>query len=152
MERSAGKGAAAYYDMQILREGIEDIEQNYTRFVILQKIRETTEEADKTSVVFSLNNIPGALFKSLSVFALRDIDLAKIESRPLHGSPWSYFFYVDFFGAVDDPRSVKALDHLQEITTFFKVLGSYKQGKSIEKWDGQTAKRIVRIVKEKLNI
>jgi prephenate dehydratase len=59
---------------------------------------------------------------------LRDLNLAKIESRPLRGKPWEYLFYLDFFGRVDDPVSQKALGHLQEITDFFRVLGCYPQG------------------------
>ena len=84
-------------------------------------------ENPKTSIVFALKNIPGGLFKSLSVFALRDIDLYKIESRPLMGSPWEYIFYLDFSGDIRDEVSKKAIAHLEEIARFFKFLGSYPQ-------------------------
>ncbi|MCB0181622.1 MAG: bifunctional chorismate mutase/prephenate dehydratase, partial [Anaerolineae bacterium] len=76
----------------------------------------------------SMDNLPGSLFKSLAVFALRDIDLTKIESRPLQGKRWQYFFYIDFLGSMAEERCQNALNHLQEITTFFKVLGSYPRG------------------------
>jgi prephenate dehydratase len=83
----------------------------------------------KTSIVFSTKNIPGVLYKSLSVFALRDINLLKIESRPLHGSHFEYLFYLDFEGNAGDTAQRNALNHLQEITTFYRLLGSYPEGR-----------------------
>jgi prephenate dehydratase len=82
------------------------------------------KSANKTSVAFSLRNSPGALFKALSVFALRDLNLSKIESRPRRGSPWEYVFYADFLSGVDEPARL-ALRHLAEISEFVKVLGIY---------------------------
>ncbi len=122
----ASRQAAKDYDMQIIRKEIEDIPENYTRFYIISKAAQTFNNADKTSIIFSIKNIPGALFKSLSVFALRDIDLLKIESRPLRGKPWEYFFYLDFAGNMKEERCRNAIRHLEEITSFLKVLGSYK--------------------------
>jgi prephenate dehydratase len=80
--------------------------------------------ADKTSIAFKVKNVPGALFKALSVFALRDISLSKIESRPMRGRPWEYVFYVDFLRGDDDPAR-NALHHLGEVADFVKVLGIY---------------------------
>jgi prephenate dehydratase len=80
--------------------------------------------ANKTSIVFQVKNVPGALFKSLSVFALRDITLSKIESRPWRGRPWEYVFYVDFLRGDDEPAR-NALRHLGEVAEFVKVLGIY---------------------------
>ncbi|MDW7682149.1 MAG: prephenate dehydratase, partial [bacterium] len=80
---------------------------------------------NKTSIVFAAKHIPGALFKSLSVFFLRDINLLKIESRPLRGKPWQYIFYLDFEGDLHQPNCQNALNHLEEIAQFAKVLGSY---------------------------
>lgn len=123
----ASRRAAEFYGMEIIKEGIEDIAENFTRFLLLKKDRFVPQGANKTSIVFSTANIPGALFKSLSVFALRDIGLSKIESRPLHGKPWQYLFYVDIEDNIENERCRNAINHLQEITNFFKVLGCYCQ-------------------------
>ncbi len=80
--------------------------------------------ANKTSIAFKVKNVPGALFKSLSVFALRDVSLSKIESRPMRGRPWEYVFYVDFLRGDDEPAR-NALRHLGEVAEFVKVLGIY---------------------------
>jgi prephenate dehydratase len=88
------------------------------------KVRASTG-ANKTSLAFSTKNIPGALFKSLSVFALRDISLSKIESRPMRGRPWEYVFFVDLLRG-DDEDSRNALRHLAEVTDLVKVLGIYR--------------------------
>lgn len=122
----ASRQAAEDNKMQILKEEIEDNPQNYTRFHIIAKSSEISTDADKTSIIFSMKNIPGALFKSLSVFALRDIDLLKIESRPMRGKRWKYLFYLDFVGTMQEERCRNAIRHLEEITSFLKVLGSYK--------------------------
>ena len=121
----ASELAAETYGMKILKKGIQDNPENFTRFLVLRKTQTPPPDANKTSLVFSLKNVPGALFRSLSAFALRDIDLYKIESRPLHGKPWEYFFYIDFAGSPDEPNCRNALAHLREIATFMKVLGSY---------------------------
>ncbi len=128
----ASKLAADTYGMQILKEEIEDIPENFTRFYVLSKEPQKFNTADKTSVVFSMKNIPGALFKALSVFSLRDIDLVKIESRPLRGKPWAYIFYLDFAGDMVEERCQNAIRHLEEITNLLKVLGSYPSGHSHE--------------------
>jgi prephenate dehydratase len=128
----ASEQAAKDFGLQILKRGIESNHRNYTRFLVLKKQAEIPKKGGKTSIVFSFKDIPGALFKSLSVFALRDINLLKIESRPLHGSPWKYFFYLDFEGSMCEEASRNAVNHLKEITTFLKVLGSYPKGREVE--------------------
>ncbi len=136
----AGRQAARQYSGKILESGIEDDKRNFTRFFLIRKLsggrgnREKKESADyhrliprganKTSIVFQVKNVPGALFKSLSVFALRDISLSKIESRPRRGRPWEYVFYVDFLRGDDEPAR-NALRHLGEVAEFVKVLGIY---------------------------
>jgi len=120
----AGKQAAAEYGGKILLGGLEDDKQNFTRFVLISKSNKKIKGANKTSVCFSMKNVPGGLFKALSVFALRDLSLSKIESRPRRGHPWEYVFYVDFLAGDEEPAR-KALDHLREISEFVKVLGIY---------------------------
>jgi prephenate dehydratase len=139
----AGRHAARQYSGKILQAGIEDDKRNFTRFFLIRKLpgkAEATRKknaafapynglipggANKTSIAFKVKNLPGALFKSLSVFALRDISLSKIESRPMRGRPWEYVFYVDFLRGDDEPAR-NALRHLGEVAEFVKVLGIYR--------------------------
>jgi len=134
----AGRKAAQQYGGKIVQAGVEDDKSNFTRFFLIRKTarpkkgqagaaaieRLTRPRANKTSIAFKVSNVPGALFKSLSVFALRDISLSKIESRPMRGRPWEYVFYVDFLRGDDEPAR-NALRHLEEVADFVKVLGIY---------------------------
>jgi prephenate dehydratase len=123
--------AADIYKGEILKRNIEDDPSNFTRFFLLKRpgARGPRSAAEwRTSLVFRTPNIPGALFRCLSAFALRDISVIKIESRPLRGTPWEYLFYLDFIGHVDDPKCRNALRHLEELTDFVRVLGSYPKG------------------------
>jgi prephenate dehydratase len=121
----ASRHAAKVYRGCILAAAIEDDKQNFTRFFLIQKKRRVLRDANKTSIAFALKNLPGALFKALSVFALRDISLSKVESRPLRGRPWEYVFYVDFLSG-QDSISRKALAQLDDIAEMTKVLGIYR--------------------------
>jgi prephenate dehydratase len=128
--------AAENYGAAILKRSIEDDRRNFTRFFLLRRpefaqkfpVKCNSRTRWKTSLVFTTRNVPGALFRSLSAFALRDLNLAKIESRPLRGKPWEYLFYLDFLGHVEDPISRKALGHLEEVADFWRVLGCYPRG------------------------
>jgi prephenate dehydratase len=120
----APRQAARQYGGRVLQSGIEDDRQNYTRFLLLRRSRRVARRANKTSIVFAVKNVPGALFRALAVFALRDISLSKIESRPMRGHPWQYVFFVDLLCG-DDELARNSLKHLAEIAEFVKVLGIY---------------------------
>ncbi|MCZ6635806.1 MAG: prephenate dehydratase [bacterium] len=128
----ASAQAAVDYDLEILKTGVENNHQNYTRFLIVTKTPVEPEDPAKISLVFAMKDVPGALFKSLSAFALRDINLLKIESRPLEGRPWEYAFYLDLEGHLGHEPCARAIEHLKEIATFVKILGAYPQGEAVE--------------------
>lgn len=125
----APKQAAKQYGGRVLLAGIEDDQQNYTRFLLINRAQKIGSGSNKTLITFALKNVPGVLFKALSVFALRDISLSKIESRPLRGHPWEYVFFVDILRG-DDEAARNALRHLGEIAEFVKVLGIYPAAKA----------------------
>lgn len=128
----ASERAAHVFGLEILQSEIQDFSDNITRFLVISRVADPDPLVDKTTVVFSLPNEPGALFKALSVFALRDIDLTKIESRPIRGRPWEYLFYVDLPLGRHDLRCSRALVHLAEFARSMRTLGSYKSWKSRE--------------------
>jgi prephenate dehydratase len=125
----ASRLAAEIYGAQVLLEGIEDDPENYTRFLLLAREAGPIEAATKTSIVFVLDNTPGSLYRALGVFASRNVDLCKLESRPLRGHPWEYSFYVDVLG---DPRGVagEAIEELGRSCRELRILGSYPEGLS----------------------
>ena len=126
--------AAEIYGAQILQRSIEDDRANFTRFFLLRrqgKASPVPPPADgvwKTSLVFTTRNQPAALFRALSAFALRDLDLTKIESRPLRGKPWEYLFYLDFVATEGSVPAQNAIRHLAEYADLLKVFGCYPRG------------------------
>lgn len=121
----ASERAAHNHNLHILKRNVESEHHNFTRFIALARKPIRPQGKVKTSLVFATKNMPGALFRALAVFALRDINLLKIESRPLVGKPWEYLFYLDVEGAPDRDPLLQALRHLKEVCTFVRLLGSY---------------------------
>jgi prephenate dehydratase len=138
----ASRVAADYYGARILKRSIEDDRQNFTRFFLLMReadaidyranfpaTRKSKAQPEwKTSLVFTTRNRPGSIFRALGAFALRDLSLAKIESRPLRGKPWEYLFYLDFLGNMEEANAKNAVAHLAELADFHRVLGCYPRG------------------------
>ncbi len=125
----ASARAAEIYGLKIIAREIEDNPNNFTRFFILSREDSPPSGNDKTSVVFSVKNKPGALYGALDEFARRNINLAKLESRPTRQKPWQYNFYLDFEGHREDRPAQEALENLEKISIFVKVLGSYPRAK-----------------------
>ncbi|MGE5399113.1 MAG: prephenate dehydratase [Ignavibacteriales bacterium] len=129
----ASKRAAEEYKLKIISGNIQNEKKNYTRFLVISKKSMPASEKDsKTSICFDLKSEPGSLFRALSVFALRDIDLTKIESRPIPGKTFQYMFYVDLKGSLKDERLGNAINHLREISNSVRIFGSYETGKTYE--------------------
>ncbi len=127
----ASETAADDYGLMVLKRHLEANGNNLTRFLCLSRKYSVRKDADKTTVVFSLRNQPGALHKILSVFAIRDIDLLSIDSIPIIGKPWEYKFFVDFHGSILGEKQFNAIGHLREICPHVKVIGSYKSGRTV---------------------
>ncbi|HKZ60817.1 MAG TPA: prephenate dehydratase [Nitrososphaera sp.] len=126
----ASNRAAELYEMEILDEGIEDKKNNYTRFLVLSAKKAKNDSRSghyKTSMIFSVKHVPGALFGIIGEFAIRRINLTKIESRPTKETPWEYNFYVDFEGHAQDSAVQEALKSVKPKTSYIKILGSYKK-------------------------
>jgi prephenate dehydratase len=129
----ASARAGEVFGLVPLASGIQDYDDNITRFIVIGRRPFDKTPADKTTIAFTVPNVPGALFKALSVFALRDVDLSKLESRPIPGRPWEYLFYADLGVARDELRCTRALSHLAEFAPMLRVLGSYTSWKTREK-------------------
>jgi len=127
----ASERAAEIYGMKVLTKGIADNPNNYTRFFALSKNDSPPTGRDKTSIIFSTKHLPGALYQALEEFALRNINLTKIESRPTKQTPWEYNFYLDFEGHRSEERCQEALKGLGKKSAFIKVLGSYPKAPEV---------------------
>jgi prephenate dehydratase len=121
----ASARAAEVFGLVPLKSAIQDYQNNTTRFLIVGRRPLSNRAPDKTSIVFTLTNEPGALFRAISVFALRGLDLSKLESRPIPDRKWEYLFYIDVAAASDQVACARALAHLSEFAPMVRVLGSY---------------------------
>jgi len=121
----ASRRAAEIYNVPVIREGVEDNSNNYTRFLVLSNKGHEGTSRDKTSIIFSIKHVPGALYNVLEKFHASNINLTKIESRPTRTTPWEYNFYVDFEGNQNNKNIQEALEKIRPNTIFLKILGSY---------------------------
>jgi len=117
--------AADIYGLEILEANIEDNPDNTTRFLIIGRESVASSGDDKTSLLVSMPNKPGALHQMLEPFAENAISMSRIESRPSRLANWEYVFFIDINGHVDDKKVTQCLDALREKTSMLKVLGSY---------------------------
>jgi prephenate dehydratase len=127
----AGRRAADLYGGVILREHLEDNCENYTRFLLLCATSGSPDTADKLSLVFQLDHRPGALHRALEPFGCRNLNLMKIESRPVHGKPWQYRFYLDLQAPRTDPEVAAALAELASLVVDLRILGSYPSAQKL---------------------
>ncbi len=121
----ASARAAKLFELSILAAGVQDFAGNTTRFLVIGRDATALGTADKTTIVFTVSNDAGALFKALSAFALRDIDLTKLESRPIPDRPFEYLFYADVSATREELPCARALMHLAEFCPLLRTLGSY---------------------------
>ena len=127
----ASARAGEIFGLTPLASSIQDFSDNITRFIVIGRRPLSDATPDKTTIVFSLPNEPGSLFKALSVFALRGVGLSKLESRPIPGRPWEYLFYADLAAAREELPCQRALGNLAEFAPLLRTLGSYPR------WKGQ---------------
>lgn len=124
--------AITTYDLQVVVKGIEDYQGNTTRFLVLGKKSPNKSGADKTSILIGLINRPGALNEILTILSAKNIDLAKIESRPTKGKQWKYLFFMDLLGHMEDPVIQEGCNILKQICAYFEWLGSYPKADNID--------------------
>ncbi|MEE8355360.1 MAG: prephenate dehydratase, partial [Candidatus Bathyarchaeia archaeon] len=121
----ASARAAEVYDMAVLARGLETDKENYTRFFVIGDGDVGPTGSDKSTIAYIVDHRPGTLLESLRAFASRGLNLTKIESRPIPGSPWEYTFFIDIEAHRDERLMGEALQELKESTNFIKILGSY---------------------------
>jgi chorismate mutase/prephenate dehydratase len=124
----ASELAAKIYNLQFVERSIEDNKHNFTRFLVISKDFPKKSGKDKTSLMFSIKDKPGALYDILEPFKKAKINLTKIESRPSKRKAWEYIFFVDMEGHIEDKKLRKAVEALKENCLYLKILGSYPSG------------------------
>jgi chorismate mutase/prephenate dehydratase len=120
-----GKMAAEYHGLKILAPAIQDIATNTTRFLVIGRTASPPTGDDRTSLMVSVQDKPGALLHVLEPFNRLKISLSKIESRPSKRKPWEYFFFIDIDGHAGDEKVKSAIEELEQHCTFVKILGTY---------------------------
>lgn len=125
----ASELAGTMYDLKVVRKRIEDQVNNFTRFLVIGKKVSEKSGDDKTSLMFAVKDEVGILYRMLEPFAKREINLSKIESRPMKKKAWEYVFFVDMLGHISEPNIAEAVDELKHCCQFVKVLGSYPRAK-----------------------
>jgi chorismate mutase/prephenate dehydratase len=122
----ASKKAAQLYNLDIIRSNINYNKNNYTRFAIIGRNLEVNSSSNKISIVISVAHKPGSLCRTLSHFAKNNLNMSKIESRPIVDKPWEYFFYIDFEGNLNDAVVRETIECLKKDSIYFKLLGNYE--------------------------
>jgi chorismate mutase/prephenate dehydratase len=125
----ASEMAAGLYGLQVVREKIEDNPSNFTRFLVIGRRLPARSGRDKTSVMFSVRDEPGILYRMLEPFSKRGVNLSKIESRPMKTKAWEYIFFLDMEGHIEEENVREAVEDLKQYCQFLKVLGSYPKAK-----------------------
>lgn len=126
----ASEAAARLYDLSFVERNIEDFKNNYTRFLVIGKESPKLTGRDKTSIMFSVKDSPGALYRILEPFEKSGLNLTKVESRPSKRKAWEYIFFVDIEGHIDDKKVKKAIDEIKKGCLYLKILGSYPAGET----------------------
>lgn len=121
------KRAGAIYGLEILEEAINNYKKNYTRFIVIGREFENSEGCNKISISFSLGNTPGDLYKELKTFHDNNINMIKIESRPIGNGSFNYYFYIDIDGNIKNDNIRKSLEVVSNNTKEYKLLGGYRR-------------------------
>lgn len=117
--------AARLYDLKIIKENINYNRKNYTRFIVIGKDLEVHEVSNKISIVTTTAHTPGSLYRTLGYFTKNNLNMMKIESRPILNRSWEYFFYIDFSGNLNDDAVKRSIEAIRKNSTYFKLLGNY---------------------------
>jgi chorismate mutase/prephenate dehydratase len=125
----ASEAAASLYGLRVVKHKIEDNPNNFTRFLVIGTAIQRASGNDKTSILFSIKDEPGILYRMLEPFNKRNLNLTKIESRPMKSKAWEYIFFLDIEGHIDNPDVAGAIEELKDYCQFVKVLGSYPKAK-----------------------
>jgi len=125
MAAIASKQAAHIYALQTVESKIEDVSGNITRFLVIGKDKSEPSGKDKTSIMFAVSHVPGALFKALAPIDRAGLNMLKLESRPTRHENWSYYFFLDIEGHQQEPRVVETIKEIKKYSLLLKILGSY---------------------------